>query len=369
MLLWFDQPAYYTTATASQRWTTITGGTAAIGTSGAIIPRAGTAYLTFVNVTDCFTKTLGSDGAPAPSGAKAVIGCRFRMAGLGSNNGGGYFTPCVMQVTDVSTPHFSLTVNTDGTLAVRTGGANGTIIASTTYALSINTWYYLELEVTIANAGGTIELYVDGVNKLSTTGDTQNTANATWNGVNFGQPSSSGGTADSYITDIYIMDGTDGTLASPAQIQAFDGAVGDVKVELLQAVAGNGANTGFTRSTGSDSGANVDDPAPPDGDSTYNYASASGTKDTYTLADLPSTAVSIFAVQPVYSSSKDDAGGRALKTVLRIGGVDYVSTNAQEVPSVGAYRYLCDIITKSPATNVSFTPTEVNAAEGGVQVV
>jgi len=357
-LLWCDQPVNYTTATIAQRWTTVTAGMS-IGT--ATIPRTGTACVVSDQSSHFATKTFGSDGGIAPSGPTAIIGFRYRLSFLTS----GIASP--LQITDAGTAQVTVVVKTDGTIEVRRGTVAGTVLGTTGFALSINTFYYLELRVTIDDTVGTIDLYIDNVNRLSLTGiDTKNTANASWNGINLGNGGGATGFSQ-FWTDLYVEDGTDGTIIG--QRDAFASVLGDIKVEYLAAQSGNGSNTGWTPSTGTDHGALVDDGASgPNGDTDYNSSATAGTKDTYNLVNLPSSAVSVIAVCPIFSCSKDDSGSKYVAPVYRVGGVDYLSATSQQAPSVGSYSMLTEIQTKSPATGITWATSEVNALEAGLQV-
>jgi len=361
--LWCDQPVNYTTATIAQRWTSVNNATI----STAVNPRTGSSCVLCSQVSHNAVKTLGSDGGGTPSGNTAIIGCRYQQSLLGILTG-------IVVVTDAGTAQVTLHTNNDGTLTVRRGTYAGTVLGTTAFALSINTFYYIELKVVIDDTVGAIDVVVDNVNRLSILGtvgvpvDTKNTSNATWSGFLLGTNSAPGSTTmNQRWTDLYVLDGTDGTIIG--QRDAFASVLGDIKVEYLAAQAGNGSNTGWTTSTGSDHGAMVDDGASgPNGDTDYNSSATAGTKDTYTLANLPTSAVSIIAICPIYSVSKDDSGSKYVAPVYRLGGTDYVSATAVQAPSPGSYSMLTEIVSKSPATGITWSTTEVNALEAGLQV-
>jgi hypothetical protein len=109
---------------------------------------------------------------------------------------------------------------------------------------------------------------------------------------------------------------------------------------------------------------NVDDPQLSDGDSTYNYESTVGEKDTFVMADLP-TPVTVLGVRQKVSARKDDVGARSIKPVLRIGGTDYEGT---ERVLLEAYQTSHQFYPVSPATSVAWTESEVNGTEAGYKV-
>lgn len=348
MLLWMDQPFAYSTATFAHRWTS---GACAVDATKS--PRANACGIR-CEIFNALYKNLGSDGAIAPSGATAILAGRI------------YVTPALNSafflVTEArAAQQLHCEINGDGTISVWRGVWTGTrtLLGTTSYAISINTWYHVILAVTIHPSAGTVDLYIDSVNKLSLTGqNTRNTANSVWTG--FYATAAIGSSAPIWMTDIYCLDGRDGTLNG--QQAAFNTALGDRKIEFLKAQAGNGSNVGWTPSTGVDHGANVDDVAPND-TTDYNSAATSGLKDSYNLVDLASTNVNIDAVAPLINLAKGDAGAKQYKPGIRIGGIDYLGT-AQEVPSLGGFRYLMEIMTIDPSTgNTSFLPADINAAE------
>lgn len=365
MLLFFDNPYDLTTVTAIERgWqggsttdNTLTGAT--IATTHA--PRARSKMFVASHNGGAWIKTPGNDGGPSPSGARIILGHRYLSPAFNSHYMFGVFQGGSWQGY--------LGINGDGTLSWYRGtfGSGTLVVGPTAYALNTNTCYYIELDLLIDNSVGTVDVYIDGVLRLSGTGlDTQATASASWN--QFALAGGSFNNGQQFCTDAYCCDGADGTAASPAQLAAFNTPLGDVKVEYIGAQAGNGTYTDWTCSTGTDRGAMVDDgTAGPDDDSTYVSSATPGDKVSVALEDLPVTTVDVIAVMPVASMTKNDAGSRTVKPLHRIGGSDYFGT-AIEAPAQGSYRFLVQVMTKSPATGIAWTPTEINGMEGGVAI-
>src|SRR5215831_15238224 len=65
---------------------------------------------------------------------------------------------------------------------------NGTVLATSSTALSPSTWYYLEFQVTIGSSAPYV-VRLNGSNIISGTGNTQNTSNASANQLILGQVS------------------------------------------------------------------------------------------------------------------------------------------------------------------------------------
>lgn len=129
------------------------------------------------------------------------------------------------------------TLGLDGTNLTFNGGA---VSATGTATFSLDNWYYIEIKVLLSDSGGTgtYEVRVDGVTDISGTGvNNTDSTGQTITEVRFGL---SGNTADYYLDDVYICDGT-GTVNNDF--------LGDVKVERL-APTGNGTTNDGVGSDG-----------------------------------------------------------------------------------------------------------------------
>jgi len=259
---------------------------------------------------------------------------------------------------DITTEQICLMSVGDGRLQIIRGDPQGsnTILATSTNILLINVWYYIELKVVFSNTVGTIELRVNG----TSTGwvpplgslDTVHSANVSfsvfaWQGT--------GNATTIYLDDMYLGDG-----AAPATT-----FLGDRRVVTVVASAGDGTYGEFTPSTGTDNGAMVDE-ATPDGDTTYNGSVTLNHRDTYNFAALGVTGL-VGAVEVNNWCKKSDAGVRSVTNMCRIGGADYVGTNATAL-SDASYLPVREIWETSPATAVAWTVAEIDGAEFGVKV-
>jgi hypothetical protein len=109
----------------------------------------------------------------------------------------------------------------------------------------------------------------------------------------------------------------------------------------------------------------VDDGFTNDDDTTYVQSSVVGDHDTYTMGDLPTSALSIVAVCPVVIAKKTDAGTRGLTPVIRSGGADYDQTEAFLGVSYGSIR---EAVLVDPDTAAAWDEAGVNGMELGVKV-
>lgn len=331
-LLFFDSCGdHYGSATSSAKWTPGIG-SGTVGSNG----RNSTQHLAATNI----RKIFGAYDAPSVSGSTVIFGLALRMSTLAS-------AVDVARVVLDETTQIKLTVNTNGTLDITRGSS--TVLGTTTFAIVINAYYYVEVRVLLHASAGTIEIRVDGDEKLSMTGlDTMEAATPDWNG--FGIAISNG-----IVDDVYVCDGS-----GPAPWNTF---LGDARAEALIAQAGNGTHTGLTPSTGTDHGALVDD-ATPDGDTTYNGSATEGVRDTYTFPSMVGLD-NVLGVQILGYARKTDAVRRAVETQMLLGGTVYDGP----VTDLGQdFYFVRQLYPVNPATGLRWTAADVNAIEAGLRV-
>ena len=215
-------------------------------------------------------------------------------------------------------------------LEVRSG--NGTLFCTSSSPCSQNVWCYVELMATIATgSGGSVALYVNGVSAASAASiNTAPTGNAY---VSFFNTS-----AYSYLDDLYVVDNSSSTYASP---------FGDCAVQQVLAT-GAGTYTEWTPSTGSNY-TNINGATP---GANNNSASVSGKRDTYAFT-LPNRTIK--AVQAVYRTQKSDAGPR---TIYRryVSGSNYDGSAFN--PSYGSYSYYNEVFMTDPSTSSAWAASK-----------
>lgn len=281
------------------------------------------------------------------SGTTAVVGFGFKMSALPSEEA------VVVQIWNASAAQISLTVSTGGALSVRRGGKAGTALVTTSTTLSAATYYFLELKILFHDTTGTYEVRIDGVDEGSGTGaDTIASGSAGWDSLVFGNVEM-GADRSFDFDDLYVCDGSGGV---------EDTFLGDHRVVCVVASSGNGTNTDWTCSTGSDHGALVDESTPNTTD--YNFSGTSGQRDTYNFAAVGVTGT-VKALQHVNYIKAQVAGVRYVGEVARIGGTNYDATG-QSVGADWTYQRLIQRV--SPATSSAWTVSEIDGAEFGVKV-
>jgi hypothetical protein len=126
-------------------------------------------------------------------------------------------------------------------------------------------------------------------------------------------------------------------------------------------VPGAGTHQGWTPLTGTDHGAMVDESAP-DGDTTYNTASAAAT-DSYLHSALTLTgAINGVQVNPYWR--KTDAGTCTARTIVRTGGTTYPGTTQSPLTT---YSVMPEVVERNPNTAADWLAAAVNAAEFGAE--
>lgn len=251
--------------------------------------------------------------------------------------------------------HVGLAFNATGNLQVFTGRAlisasGGTQLGSnSSNALTISTYYYIELAVTVNGSTGTVEVYVNGSKSgwIDLTGqDTQATANAYANAFGLGGVNGGGIAYD----DLYFD-----TVRN-----------GDCKVTAVNASTGNGTHADSTPSTGTDRGALVDETVPNSG-TDFNTIAVTNDMDTYNFPAITGSVNGPILGLNVHNFvQKSDAGACDARGIALIGGTLYNGTTRSISQT---YGYITDLHLVSPATAVAWTPAEVDAAEFGVEKV
>lgn len=266
----------------------------------------------------------------------------------------------VLTLLDTGTVQVDYRLNADGTISVT---RNGTLLGTSTAALSANIYYFIEFKTTINNATGSYEVRVTGgglgssgagLNILSATNvNTRNTTNNSANSYQLGNSTvSASGTTTYIIHDLIVRDGTgtDNSFTNDLRVDSY-------------LPSGNGNYSQWTNTAGNSTNnyTYVNDAAP-NGDTTTVSAASINLIDTYQHTAMTHTPTSIISVSIGITNKKSDAGAATLAPVIRIGAVDFIGTITS--PSV-SYSYSETNYLTSPATLAAWTRTELNAAEIG----
>lgn len=243
-----------------------------------------------------------------------------------------------------------------GILDVR-NPSNATIGASAAGVLTVNTWHYIEVYLKCHDTLGEVIVRVDGNVVIDLSGSPS--AVDTNGGTGFTNWLYLGGIknfADVLYDDLYIC--------SPAGTRN-NGFLGDVRVDAY-VPDGDGASSGFSRSAGGSNYALVDD-ATDDADTTYVYAAAVSTKDTYAIANMSHTPATILGVQATAMARRTDVGWRAACLVCRSGGTDYDSGTHALAQTYNGESAIWETNPSAASPN-DWTKSALDAAQFGLKV-
>lgn len=239
----------------------------------------------------------------------------------------------IVRIYDVATVQVDVRLDDAGHIIVT---RNGTVLGTSTLQIpSLNVYHHLEVLAHIADSpDGWVAVRVDGVEWLYITGvDTQATANATASTILVGGAGAGSGFI-AQLDDIVVQSGSGASYPSSM--------LGDCGVYFLAPDAAGNYNSQFSRvGAGVDSDYKaVDDPSPPDDDTTYIASLTVGHKSSWSYPAPAPTAGSVKAVQLVLDLRKDDAGAHTVRPFVRIGGTDYTGTTVSVGDTYGMVRQL-----------------------------
>src|SRR3972149_1954638 len=245
----------------------------------------------------------------------------------------------------------SIRYNATGRIELYT--STGTLVATSTNSLTLDTWYNLEWRVNIHDTTGVLEVKVDGTVWVTFSGDTKPGADTTFDTLIF----RAGGTGgpNNYYDDLAFNDTTGGV---------DDGYPGDGKGGILGPNAA-GDVTQLTPSAGSNY-QNVDE-IPPDSDTTYNSSSTATQYDLYNLTTFTIAGNTVLRVWAECRAREETAAGDSIKVGLKTNSVEYAGS-AQEVTSSYA-RYAGTNYATNPQTLAAWTQAEIDALQARFEVV
>jgi hypothetical protein len=325
-----------------------------------------------------------------------VVGFAFKATGAGAfvtNTAGTYLMPWagltslnphgrnwLLNIRSGNRGQIIFTLEDNGTIMAWRGENPGSTepgtvwLGTTSEALEPNQWYYLEFKVLIHNSAGTVDVRINGVNRLSLSG-----ADTYWNpepagyypipavgwdevvighltcgaGFVIGQYA---GIVTWDFDDLYIADGT-----STATNDVVD-FWGDHRIDARRITA-DGATLQMSPLGAGDHYVEVDDLVPDD-DTTYNTEDTAGHIDTFVVENAAVAGYVVDAVQVLNLSKRSQEGDSTTKPVLRSAGTNY---SGAAKGNNTTYSYGWDIWTKDPADNTTILDTEWNAMEVGVE--
>jgi len=247
----------------------------------------------------------------------------------------------------------SLAVTTTGAIAAYRGdvGTTGTLLGTSTVALTAAAWHHVEFKVLASQTVGTIDVYVNGASVLALTGlDTVSGSNVEFSQVSTGaydDTTSGTGNFTCYWKDQVDWD-TAGTVNNDVMGTCYVGRF----------TVNSDASFNWTASTGATGYNLIDETGPSDAD----YISADATPpaaSTFGLENLPAEVTSVRGIVLLGRMKKSDGGDCNVQMSLVDAGTP---TNGADRAITTAYTYWKDILETNTGTGVAFTPTEFNSA-------
>lgn len=243
-----------------------------------------------------------------------------------------------------------------GILQLRRSNGAGTILATSSLALTYDQWSALEIDYKPHGTTGVFTLYQDGTQVATFSGNTtQGLASCVAVAV-----CGSTTNLENYFDDIAVND-----LNGAQNTGRFADNAG--RIGGILGLRPNGDNAvQWTPNSGGTNYTQVDE-VPANGDTDYVYDSTVGHQDLYDLQDLPSTAISIAVVNEVVTARNTDASGTQISLVTSSGGT--VTTDAAVILSQ-TYAIKAGVQQEvDPHTTNAWDTAGVNALLAGMVVV
>jgi len=280
--------------------------------------------------------TSGNPTKTVQNAVTRTVGCAFRY---NSSN------QLIIQLRDGGTGQIDLRVDSSGHLTLMRNNG-GTLLATSTFAMSFNTWYYLELQATINSTTGYCEGRANGVTWVTFTGNTQQSSNALTNQISF---FTNGG----WFDDIYSRN--DSTFMGELSIVA----------DLSNA---EGDTLNWTPNSGTAHFSRVNE-ASQDADTSYNFDATVGNLDLYKFPSRTITAGNtIAAIAFDMIARKDDVGVRQIAEQCKSSGTVYTGTTQTMSGSYVNYQQIREV---DPATSTAWGTAAIGAsgAQFGVKTI
>jgi hypothetical protein len=336
----------------------------ATGTSGDNTFPAGWTFNSGATATTLVTGLLGSGRAlnwlPNGGGSQfyrnfggtedtACSGFRFKLSVMN-------ITGCLHVFGDSAGDQGWVRLNSGGTLSYYRGSSGGTSntgtgtnLGTSTFTLASGVSYYIECKVKIHASAGTVDIWVNGTNWLSLTGqNTKAQTNADITKLGIGSCTLSSGTCS--YDDFYAMLGS---TSAP---------LGDVRVIPLDPTSDDGTEADWLKSTGSDGYALIDEDQANTSD--YIYSSTASDYSLFGYSNLPFTPANIYAVAVDTFLAKSDAGTATGRNKMKSGST---TVDGATISPSTTYLNYTDVWMVDPDTSAAWSVSGVNALQAGVE--
>lgn len=234
-----------------------------------------------------------------------------------------------------------------GLVHVGDGRLNFTVVFTSTapfdgFVMSLNTWYYVELSLTITSGA---YAYIVRVNNSVIASGTLSTTTATPLGIQAVKFVGPGGGQSCLLDDLYVTDGA--FLGDANWVPIYPNAAGDSTQWAPTPAVANWVNTSEHS---------------PDDFTSYNQANAVSNQDLYNMDNI-GTGFKIVGAHALNCATKSAAGVASME-----GSIKTNSTLSQEpefFPSFGSWIYQRKGYEINPITGLAWTVADINAIQRG----
>ena len=292
------------------------------------------------NGTSMITPSLGNN-------ATYIVGMAFRNVNLTVSN----VNMAVLEIRDGTTPQITVSFNpSTRVFSVWRGTTSGTLLGTGTFVLTTGSWYYIDIEVFVDPAVGTVTFRVNTVNDVTFAGNTRNTANSFANTMAWRGPAAIGLGGAYQMDDIYVCDDLGGF---------NDAFLGDMKVEGVQVI-----EAGFQAQWG------VNVPGTPNfqavqvlNDGLYTQSNVAAQRDSFECSNLNKITSDVRGVSAIYWTRNTDSTTHTVQSLVRQNAVNYLGTGF--VVNDTAFKAYQTIWEEDPDTSAQWTVNGVGTAEFG----
>lgn len=260
--------------------------------------------------------------------------------------------PLISMRDGSNTNHVIFVANSAGYIEVWRGNTwqTGTKIAQTSGpVVTAHAWNHIEMFATIHDTLGVVKVAVNNVTQINASAlDTANTASlvVAQVAVQFTDIDSAPSVPNFYMDDLFIYD-TSGSINNTFPI-------GDYRVHTLRPTSD--ITEDWTRSSGADSFALVDEATPNDAD----HLTAEDASDVVELGleNLPAPTASVIACMTHTRQLKTDSGTSKTQVALVNDGS---ANSGADRPLTTMATYYVDVIELDPDGDIAWTPAAVNS--------
>lgn len=274
---------------------------------------------------------------------RVIIGFAFKLQKLSRTN------PLVYFRDQNGSTNCFLRVNTSG--LIEFCRYSSTILGTGTTTLTLDTWYYVEIDAHISDSTDII-VKLNGSTEISLTDvDTKYSSSATCiNQLSF----SSASNVYNIIDDFYVL------LKDSTGASDF---LGPCVVETIRPNADEGTNN-WTCSSGTDHSALVDEVVL-DEDTTYVYTNTTDAYDIWDYTTPGTTSTTIYGISVKTDAREDSGGAASISNIVKSGTTTDAATPKNI--SIDSYLPTINIWEEDPDTSSAWTVTGLTSAKFGIR--